>query len=189
MAALEGIIVLAVLAGVFFGCLLLGRWATGIQSAHMGARLLTFGAGDTAFARLGSTSRVSTRDYATASWDTLVDAHVDTAKARWLGSTFTLTNQLVTGSVVGTAQGRVPGESPGLLSFARKTLGYRAGYWTAATNPWLMSKSSVQAYFLLMCGNVVLGQVDTSVIATMAVNPIPQQVAILETVFGRVGIR
>jgi len=189
VATIEAIIVFVVLVGVFFTCLLLGRWGTGLQSAQMGARLLAFDAGDTALAKLGLSSRRPSQVFVTEDWDTLVDSLVSPAKAHWLDNTFSLANQLVTGSVTGTAQGRAPRQSGNLFSHPRTTLGYHARDWATSSNSWGMPESLVEDKFLLIWGNLVLSKTDTTGITAMEVTPIPQQLEIIETIFGRAGIR
>ena len=188
VAGIEAVLIFALLAGVFLACLMLGQWGAGLQASQMGARLLAFDAGDTALAKLGRPSRVPTQLFLSPDWDTLVDTLVDTAKSRWLANTFGLSNDLFRGTVTGSAQGREPGQRS-LFDYARTSMGYRARNWSASTNAWGIPESVATDMFLLMWGNVVMNEVDSGEIVTMTVDAIPPQIAILETIFTRVGIR
>jgi hypothetical protein len=187
-AALEGIMVLAILAGVLLGALFLGMWGIGLQSAQMGARLLAFDAGDIELARMGRATRIPTQQFTTETWDTLVDTHIGSGKVGWLNGMFALSNDLVSGSVTGTQGGRTPGNSRSLFDYAPRSMGYHANGWTAALNSWGAPESVVQATFLRLSFNVGRYQVDTTAFTSMTVQPIPNQPPVLETLFGRAGI-
>jgi hypothetical protein len=175
VAALEGILVFALLAGVFLACLLLAQWGTGLQSAQMGARLLAFDAGDADLAKLGKPSNQPAQQFASGNWDTL--AH----------NLFTLSrNGDVSGSVTGTAQGRLPGQAS-LLTFAPASMGYHAHNWTAASDPWGMSESVVQSSFLRIAYYVGLTRASPGELDSTSAREIPHGDTVLETIYGLVG--
>ncbi|MCX6844655.1 MAG: hypothetical protein NTX53_20520 [candidate division WOR-3 bacterium] len=184
VAALEGLLVLALFAGVLLACLFLVQWGTYLQSAQMGARLLAFDAGDIALAKLGKAPNQPTQQFASQDWRTLVAS----PGAIWLGGVFALSSGGFSGSVTGTAQGRLPGQGPSLFNYSPATMGYGARNWAAASNPWAVPESVVQLTFLRVAYKVGRYQVDTSQIPSMVVESIPQQIAIVETIFRRVGI-
>ena len=74
VAMLEGILVFALLAGVLLGVMLLGQWGTRLQYSQMGARLLTFNAGDTSLAKFSRIGDSATQAFSTTTWDTLADS-------------------------------------------------------------------------------------------------------------------
>src|SRR5512137_1507704 len=92
-AAIEGVIVVAILAGIFLGALLLGMWGTHLQSAQMGARLLAFDAGDDSLARYGRAGDEATQTFSRGTWDTLAPA----LPAGWLNTMFVLPNDHFSG--------------------------------------------------------------------------------------------
>jgi hypothetical protein len=182
VAALEGILVFALLAGVFLACLLLAQWGTSLQSAHMGARLLAFDAGDAELARLGKPSNQPAQQFASENWDTLVNS----VTANWLGNMFTLSNGDVSGSVTGTAHGRVPGQAS-LFAYAPAVLGYHAHGWTAASDPWGMPESIVQSKFLRIAYHVGLTRTSPGDLDSTSAREIPHGDTVLETIYGLVG--
>ena len=185
VAALEGILVLAVFAGVFLSCVLLVQWGTYLQSAQMGARLLAFDAGDIELAKLGKLPNHPTQQFAIQSWDTLVNS----PGAVWLGSMFTLSDASYSGSVTGTARGRLPGQGASLFELAPAAMGYHSRSWSAASNPWGVPESVAQLAFLRISYKVARYQVNSSDLVSMVVESIPHQVAVLETIYARVGAR
>ena len=101
VAALEGILVFALLAGVFLVCLLLAQWGTSLQNAQMGARLMAFDAGDADLAGSGShrtMPRSNSRARTGTRWSTA-------RLQNWLGNMFTLSNGGLSGSVTDGDEG------------------------------------------------------------------------------------
>lgn len=182
-AAIEGIIVFVVLAGVFFACLLFAQWGTSLQSAHMGARLMAFDAGDVALARVGKPLNQPAQQVVSDTWDD----QIEHAKGEWLNGMFTLANGEVTGSVTGTSRGRVPGQSS-LFSYAPSVLGYQANNWAAASNQWVMSDSSVKSLFLHTAYYIGLYRQELHELDSTCVDPIPHGNAILDTIYKRTGV-
>jgi hypothetical protein len=182
VAALEGLLVFALLAGVFVAGLLLSRWGTSLQSAQMGARLLAFDAGDVELARLGKPSDQPAQQFTSQNWDTLVN----TATAGWLGNMFTLSNGDFSGSVSGTVRGRLPGQGA-LLEYAPATMGYHAEGWAAASDPWGMPESVVQSTFIRIAYHVGLTRASPDELDSTSAQQIPHGDTILETIYGLVG--
>jgi hypothetical protein len=185
VAALEGLLVVALLAGVMLACLFLVQWGTYLQSAQMGARLMAFDAGDVELARVGKPGNLPTQSFTIEDWQALVSS----PGAIWLGGLFSLSDGSYSGSVTGTARGRLPGQGPSLFGYSPATMGYYAHNWAGASNPWGVPESVIKLTFLRIAYNVGRYQVDTSHLTTMNVESIPHQVAILETIYSRVGAR
>lgn len=182
VAALEGLLVFALLAGVFLACLFLAQWGTSLQSAQMGARLLAFDAGDVELARLGKPSNQPVQQFTSGNWDTLVNS----GTADWLGGMFALSNGDFSGSVTGTAHGRLPGQGS-LFEYAPAAMGYHSRGWNAASDPWGMPESVVQSTFLRIAYHVGLTRVSPSELDSTNAREIPPGNAVLETIYGRVG--
>ena len=182
VAALEGILVFALLAGVFLACLLLAQWGSSLQSAQMGARLMAFDAGDAELARLGKPSNVPAQQFTSENWDTLVNS----VTANWLGNMFTLSNGDVSGSVTGTARGRAPGQGS-LFTYAPAALGYHANGWAAASDPWGMPESVVQSSFLRIAYHVGLTRANPGELDSTSAREIPHGDTVLETIYRLVG--
>jgi len=182
-AALEGIIVFAVIAGVFLACLLFAQWGTSLQSAHMGSRLLAFDAGDAELARVGKPLNQPAQQIASENWDTLVNS----GTAVWLNNMFTLTNRGVSGSVTGTARGRIPGQGS-LFAYAPRVLGYHADNWASASDQWAMSDTVVRSFFLHIAYYVGLFRMDPADLDSTTAEPIPHGNAILDTIYQRSGV-
>jgi len=181
VATLEGILVFVFLAGVLLTCLLLGQWGTRLQYAQMGARLLTFDAGDEALARFGRQGDQATQVEITETWSA-GDLPVD-----WLNTMFTLQNERTEGSVRGAQRGRRPSQGRSLFDLSPTSLGYHSGL-RAASNPWNSATADVRTLFLHISYNVARFRVDTSGIDVMPIQALPTQPVILETIFGRVGV-
>ena len=182
-AALEGLLVFAVVAGVFLSCLLFAQWGSGLQTAHMGARLLAFDAGDIALARVGKQLNQPVQQIASESWDTLVNS----GTADWLGGMFTLSNRGVSGGVTGAARGKIPGQAS-LFSYAPSVLGYQADNWATAADQWAMSDSAVGSFFLHIAYYVGLFRSEPSSLDSTSAEPIPHGNAILDTIYRRTGV-
>jgi len=182
VAALEGLLVVALLAGVFFACLLLAQWGTGLQSAQMGARLLAFDAGDADLAKLGKPANQPVQQLASGSWDTLVN-HVT---ADWLGNMFTLSNSNVSGSVTGSARGKLAGQAS-VFAYAPAAMGYHAYGWAAVSNPWGMPESVVQSTFLRIAYHVGLTRTSPGELDSTCAHEIPHGDTVLETIYRLVG--
>jgi len=183
VAALEGLIVFAILAGVFLAGLLLGQWGIGLQTAHMGARLLAFDAGDVELAKLGKPSNQPAQQFTGANWDTLAHG----VNASWLSNMFTLSNGDFSGSVTGSSRGHVPGQGVSLFEYAPKTMGYGASGWAAASDPWRMPESVVGSTFIRIAYRVGLTRVSPSALDSTSARPIPHGDTVLETIYGLVG--
>jgi hypothetical protein len=182
VAALEGLLVFALLAGVFLACLLLAQWGSSLQTAQMGARLLAFDAGDVELARLGKSANQPAQQFASENWDTLVNS----VTSNWLGNMFTLSNRGVSGNVTGTAHGRVPGQTS-VFSYSTATLGYHASDWSAGSDPWGMPESSVQSRFVRIAYHVGLTRASPGALDSTSAQAIPHGDTVLETLYGLVG--
>jgi hypothetical protein len=182
VAALEGILVFALLAGVLLGCMLLGQWGTHMQNAQMGARLLAFDAGDNSLARFGRTGDTATQTYSTGSWDTLAG----TLPAGWLNTMFVLPSDLFSGRVKGTQNGRLASQSNSLFAFSRASVGYYSTS-SAATNSWAASAATVLTTFYGISYYVGRYQVTPQGIGSKPT--IPTAIPVVETIYHRVGIR
>ncbi len=184
VATLEGIVVLALFAGVFFACLLLGQWGVSLQSGQMGARLLAFDAGDAQLARLGRVSRHPAQSYVNEDWVMLFNSRT----ANWINRVFTLSNGRFLGSVADTTHGRLPG-GPSLFGYAPASMRYHTDQWSAATGAWPAPDSALRlkllstAYYV---GRYRLGPDDLD--STYGLG-IPAAIPILETIYARVGVR
>jgi len=182
VATLEGILVIALLAMVLLGCILLGQWGTHLQYSQMGARLLTFNAGTESLARLGRTGNQATQTFTTGNWD----VYAGTLPAGWLNTMFVLPNDHFRGSVAGTQRGREPGLGLSLFQTTSRSLGYRSGS-SAATNPWADTAPNVTSTFLGIAYYVGRYRVTPSGIGSKPT--IPPTIAVLETIYSRVGVR
>jgi hypothetical protein len=192
-ATLEAVIVLALFAGVFVACLLLGQWGASLQASQMGARLLAFDAGDTTLAKLGRHSHAARTSLSPENWYTKVDSvgdsvRVDSARSRWLGGIFTLANYFIIGDVTGTTRGRLPGQRS-LFDYSSTNLSYGTSHGAAAVNSWGTPESAARSKLLRVIGFLVMSHIDTGDIVSTPIESIPPQVAVLETIFRRVGIR
>ena len=183
VAVLEGILVFALLAGVLLGCMLLGQWGTHLQYSQMGARLLAFDAGDISLAKLGKPGSQPVQTFSSKNWDTLAPG-VNTI---WLHKMYTLSNGDFSGSVSGTAHGRLQGQGPSLFDFAAATVGYHASGWAAASDPWGTPESLAQSNFIRIAYRVGLKQVSPSGLDSTYARPIPHGDTMLETIYGFVG--
>jgi hypothetical protein len=182
VAALEGLLVLALFAGLFLAILLISQWGASLQSAHMGARLLAFDAGDVALARLGRPSNQPTQQFTSENWDTLVS----NVTANWLRNMYTLSNGGFSGSVTGTAHGRLPGQGS-LFGYTPATMGYHANGWAAASDPWGMPESVVRSGFTRIAYRVGLTRVSPNGLDSTCARAIPHGDTVLETIYGLVG--
>ena len=182
VAALEGLLVFALLAGVFLACLLIASWGTGAQSAQMGARLLAFDAGDVTLAKMEKPANQPVQQFANGNWDTLVNQ----ATASWLGHMFTLSNGDFSGSVTGTQRGRLPGQVS-MFAYAPATIGYHAYGWAAASNSWGMPESIAQSTFLRIAYHVGLTRTNPGGLDSTCAHEIPHGDTVLETIYRLVG--
>jgi hypothetical protein len=183
VAAIEGILVFALLVGVLLGCMLLGQWGTYLQSAQMGARLLAFNAGDNSLAKLGKPGNQPAQTFTSENWDTLVPR----VNATWLHNMYTLSNGNFSGSVTGTALGRLPGQGSSMFDFAAATVGYYANGWAAASAPWGMPESLAQSTFIRIAYHVGRTRASPSDLDSTSARPIPHGDTVLETIYGLVG--
>ena len=182
VAALEGLLVFSLFAGLFLACLLLAQWGSSLQSAQMGARLLAFDAGDVALARLGKSSNVPVQQFTSENWD----ARVSTVTAGWLGGMFVLPKGSFLGSVTGTSSGRQPGQGS-LFGFAHKVMGYHAQGWSAASDPWASPESVAKLTFTRIAYYVGLTRTSPSALDSTSARAIPPGNAVLETIYARAG--
>jgi hypothetical protein len=174
VAALEGILVFLELVAVLLGVMLLGQWGTHLQYAQMGARLLTFNAGDLTQARFG---RPGNQAETTFSRDTL--------PVNWFNTLFVLHNDHRSGRVRGTQRGRLAREhGSSLFEFSAAKLGYYSGS-SAACNAWTGSEEDFRSKFLRITYLVGRSRVQPQELDS--VPPIPTSIALLETVYTRVG--
>jgi hypothetical protein len=186
VAAVEGILLVALLAGVLLACMLLGQWGTHRQYAQMGARLRTFDAGTDSVARFNrlsdQTSQTLSRD--SVSWDTYFGA---LAEADWINIMFVgLHNDRLTGGRQGVQQGRLASPGPSLFDFSPASLGYHSGA-SAATNSWTDSADSVRLTFLGIAYWVGYNEMTPEGLGTRPEIP-ASGLPILDTIYARVGV-
>jgi len=186
VATLEGIVVYAGLTAVLAGIILLGQWAVQLQNAQMGARLLAFNAGDQSLARFGRpTNQAETafsRDSVT--WSSF--SAFDGLPVSWFNTLFTMHNDRRSGSVRGVQSGRLASkQSSSLFEFARATLGYSSGS-AAACNAWDGSEAEVRSKFLSI--SYYVGRTRTHPQGLTSVPLVPSSIALIETVYARVGV-
>jgi Flp pilus assembly pilin Flp len=187
-AAIEGLVVLAVLAGVFFANQLISNWGTSLQFGQMGARLLAFDAGDVQLAKLGKTSsRQAVQKFESTSWDTI--SKIDPTTSGWLNGMFVLSNDRFSASVADTAEGRLPGQTRSLAHYGPATMSYFTKDWSAAANPWVNAESTVGLQFLNISYYVGRHHVSPSVIDSTYAVGIPNTIPLVETIYSRVGVR
>ncbi len=183
VAAVEGVLVVALLAGVLLGCMLLGQWGTHRQYAQMGARLLAFNAGNDSLAKFGRQADQATQTPSTGTWDTLVTG----VPTNWLNMMFVnLDNDRLSGDRKGTQQGRLPSQGPSMFDFSPASLGYSSGA-SAATNSWADSAANVELTFLGIAYWVGYHESTPEGLTTkpeITASGLP----ILDTIYARVGV-
>ena len=182
VATLEGILVIVLLAGVMLGCMLLGQWSTRLQDSQMGARLLTFNAGDASLARFGRAGDSATQTFTTGGWD----ADAGTLPASWLNTMFVLPNDRYSGRVKGTQRGRTPSQTKSLFAFSPASLGYHSSS-SAASNTWTSSTTAVRSTFLGIAYHV--GRYRVSPQSIDSKPTIPPAIPVLESIYSRIGGR
>jgi hypothetical protein len=182
VAALEGLLVVAMLAGFFCACLLLSSWGTSLQSAQMGARLLAFNAGNVNLAKVGKPLSQPTQQFASQNWVLLFNSPT----ASWLGNMFTLRDSNVTGNDLGTAKGRLPGQAS-LFSYPPATMGCNAHGWAGISDPWGMPESVAQSTYLRIAYHVGLNRTTPSGLDSTSARAIPHGDTCLETIYHKVG--
>lgn len=182
-AYLEGIFLFALLAGVLLGCMLLGQWGTHLQNSQMGARLLTFDAGNNTLAQFGRAGDTATQTTSTLTWNSLVDTSVH---ASWLNTMFTLQNTSLAGRVKGTQRGRGPSSGTSLFNFVTASVSY---FSTSAsgTNSWAGTTSQAASTFDGIAYYVGYNQKTPQGLSS--VPTIPATIPVLETIYKRVGAR
>jgi hypothetical protein len=188
VATLEGILLFAMLAGVLLGIMLLGQWGTHRQYAQMGARLLTFDAGDVSLAKFGRSGDQAVQTFSSDSvtWETY--SGFGTLSTGWLNTMFVdLPNDRVSGNVKGTQQGRLPSQGPSLFEFSRASLGYHSGA-SAASNPWADTTADVGSTFLGIAYWV--GYNKSTPEGLNSIPTIPHSdLPLVESIYARVGVR
>ncbi len=182
VAAVEGILVVALLAGVLLGCILLGQWGTDLQKTQMGARLLTFNAGDITLAKFGRPGDSATQTFTTGGWD----AYAGILPADWLNMMFVLPNDRYSGRVKGTQQGRQPSQGPSLFGFSPTSMGYFSSS-AAASNSWASSTTAVRTTFMGIAYYVGRYRVTADGLGSKPT--IPAAIPVLESIYTRVGVR
>jgi hypothetical protein len=182
VATIEGILVFALLAGVLLGCILLGQWGTHLQYSQMGARLLTFNAGDANLARFGRAGDSATQTFTTGGWD----AYAGGLPAGWLNTMFVLPNDRYSGRVRGTQRGRTPSQGQSLFAFSPASLGYHSSS-SAASNTWGSSATDARSTFLGIAYYVGRYRVTPEGIGTKPA--IPATIPVLESIYSRIGGR
>ena len=189
VAAIEGILVFAVLAGVLLGVMLLGQWATRLQYAQMGGRLLTFNAGDFSLARFGRPGDQAETTFSrdAVSWGSYTA--FDTLPVGWLNTLFTqLYNDRLSGRVRGTQRGRLaPEQGASMFEFSPASLGYHAGA-SAASNAWADNPAKVETTFLGIVYWVGYEK-QTPEALTSIPTPPPSGLPLLESIYTRVGVK
>jgi hypothetical protein len=185
VATLEGILVVALLAGVLLGCMLLGQWGTHLQSAQMGARLLAFNAGTTTLAKFGRTGDTATQTASTGRWDTLTTG----LPTSWLNTMFTsLNDDYLSGRVKGRQRGRLASRSsPSLFDFSSASVSYFSTS-AAASNPWSGTAASAKSTFMGIAYYVGRYRVNPQTISSKQTVPL-STVPALETIYVRSGVR
>lgn len=182
-AALEGILVFVLLAGVLLGCMLLGQWGTHLQNAQMGARLLAFNAGDANLARFGRVGDTATRTVSTGSWDTLAN----TLPTAWLNTMFTsLTDDRSSGRVKGTQRGRLANEGPSLVNLSAASVGYFSRS-SAGSNSWSGTSTAAKTTFDGIAYYVGRYRVNPQSIGSKPT--IPSAIPVVESIYARAGVR
>ena len=187
VAAIEGILVFVLLAGVLLGCMLLGQWGTHLQNAQMGARLLAFNAGDANLARFGRTGDSAVQTPTTVSWDTMAHS-MPTGSTAWLNTMFVLPNNRFSGRVKGTQRGRLSSPAPSLFAFSPRSMGYFSNS-SAATNPWASSATDARSTFLGIAYYVGRNRVTALEMPTGLKPTIPATIPVLESIYSRIGGR
>ena len=182
VASVEGILVVALLAGVLLACMLLGQWGTHLQSAQMGARLLTFNAGDLSLAKFGRTGDSATQTFSTGGWD----AHAGALPAGWLNTMFVLPNDRFAGRVKGTQRGRGPSQDKSMFTFSPTSVGYFSSS-SASSNSWAATESVVRSTFYGISYYVGRYRVTPQGIGSKPT--IPAAIPVLESIYSRVGVR
>jgi hypothetical protein len=182
VASVEGILVIALLAGVLLAVMLLGQWGTHLQTSQMGARLLTFNAGDLSLAKFGRTGDSATQTFSTGGWD----AYAGTLPANWLNTMFVLPNDRFAGRVKGTQRGRAPSQGPSMFSFSPTSVGYFSSS-SAASNSWAATESVVRRTFYGISYYVGRYRVPPQTIGSKPT--IPATIPVLESIYSRVGVR
>jgi hypothetical protein len=183
VAAIEGILVFALLAGVLLGCMLLGQWGTHLQNSQMGARLLAFNAGDANLAKFGRAGDTATQTFSTGVWDTLTTG----LPTNWLNTMFTtLTDDYYAGRVKGTQRGRLPSQGRSLFDFTRASVSYFSNS-SAASNAWSGTAASAKSTFDAIAFCVGHDRVNPWSLGSKPT--IPATNAVLETIYTRVGVR
>jgi len=182
VAMIEGILVFALLCGVLLGCILLGQWGTNLQKTQMGARLLTFDAGDISLAKFGRPGDSATQTFTTGGWD----AYAGTLPAGWLNTMFVLPNDRYSGRVKGTQRGRLSSQGPSLFGFSPVSMGYFSSS-AAASNSWASSTTGVRLTFLGIAYHVGRYRVTPEGLGSKPT--IPAAIPVLESIYTRVGVR
>jgi hypothetical protein len=182
LAAVEGMLVFALLSGVLLGCILLGQWGTHLQNSQMGARLLTFNAGDVSLARFGRVGDSATQTFTTGNWD----ANAGTLPASWLNTMFVLPNDRYSGRVKGAQRGRLSSPTPSLFAFSRASVSYFSNSSTAS-NTWASSTTAVRSTFLGIAYYVGRYRVAPQSIGSKPT--IPATIPVLESIYSRIGGR
>ena len=182
VAVLEGLLVFVLLAGVMLGVMLLGQWGTHLQNAQMGARLLTFNAGNATLAQFGRTGDSATQTFSTGTWDTLTTG----LPTSWLNTMFVLPNDRYAGRVKGRQQGRLAGTTPSLFAFSRASVGYFSSS-SAGTNPWGSTAATDRSTFMGIAYYVGRYRVTPQSIGSK--QTIPAAIPVLESIYARVGGR
>ena len=187
VATLEGIFVYLGLTLVLLGVLLLGQWAQHLQRAQMGARLLTFNAGDLNLAKFGRpgdhAETTFTRD--SVAWSSY--AAFDVLPVNWFNALFVLHNDRRSGRVRSTPRQSNPLTSvtgSSLFDFSLAALGYNSGSSTAC-NAWDGSEADARSKFLSISYSV--GRTRVHPQGLTSAPPIPASIPLLETVYTRVG--
>jgi hypothetical protein len=185
-SALEGVLAAMVLVGMFLACFFLTQWGTGMQDAQMGARLMAFGAGDTTLAKLNNPRNEVSQLSINQDWDSVITAIQTGWHGHRIRDLFTLTNSATTGSVTGTAKGRLPGQSK-LLSYPAAAMGYYSPDWAAAYNPWQSPSYLVRRRFMHIAYYEGLTLTDTNSLDSTSGQTIPHGDTVLQTIYGLMG--
>ncbi len=185
VATLEGMLVFLGLAGALLGVILLGQWAVQLQNAQMGARLLAFNAGDQNLARFGRPGNQAETTFSRDSVTWSSYAAFGSLPVSWFNTLFTLHNDRRSGRVRGTQPGRHgSANSSSLFEFSLATLGYGSGS-SAACNAWDGSEAEARSKFLGISYHV--GRTRNHPQGLTSVPQIPASIALLETVYTRLG--
>jgi len=165
------------------GCILLGQWGMQLQNSQMGARLLTFNAGDASLARFGRAGDSATHTVTPGTWDTLATSLPTT----WLNTMFTsLSDDRSSGHVEGRQRGRLASPGRSLFDFSTASMAYFSTS-SAGSNSWAGTAGAAESTFFGIAYYVSRHQVTPQSIG--AKQSVPYTFPVLESIFVRSGVK